>query len=55
MPPDATVQLSVRVPVELASALTALAARNDRTVSQELRRIIRAHVLPTQQPSNESA
>ncbi len=38
------VQVSVRVPVELAEALERVAEKEDRTVSAELRRIIRQHV-----------
>jgi len=38
------VQMSVRVPAELAEALERVAEREDRTVSAELRRIIRHHV-----------
>jgi predicted DNA-binding protein len=38
------IQMSVRVPVELAEALEQVAEREDRTVSAELRRIIRRHV-----------
>lgn len=39
------IQMSVRVPVELAEALERVAEKEDRTVSAELRRIIRRHVL----------
>ena len=38
------VQLSVRVPTDLVEALTRVAEEQDRTVSAELRRIIRRHV-----------
>jgi hypothetical protein len=38
------VQLSVRVPTDLVEALTRVAAEQDRTVSAELRRMIRRHV-----------
>ena len=38
------VQMSVRLPAELAEALERVAASEDRTVSAELRRIIRRHV-----------
>jgi len=41
---DRQVQMSVRVPAELAEALEKVAEREDRTVSAELRRIIRQHV-----------
>jgi hypothetical protein len=38
------VQLSFRIPAELATALERVAALEDRTVSAELRRLIRRHV-----------
>jgi predicted DNA-binding protein len=38
------VQMSVRLPADLAEALETVAEQEDRTVSAELRRIIRRHV-----------
>ena len=38
------VQLSFRIPADLAAALERVAATEDRTVSAELRRLIRRHV-----------
>lgn len=38
------VQLSFRIPIDLAKALERIAVREDRTVSAELRRLIRRHV-----------
>ncbi len=38
------IQLSFRVPADLAEALESVARQEDRTVSAELRRIIRLHV-----------
>jgi predicted DNA-binding protein len=42
------VQVSVRVPVEMAEAFERVAASEDRTVSAELRRIMRRHILAVQ-------
>lgn len=42
---DEHVQMSVRVPSELVSALEHAAADADRTLSAEVRRILRQHVL----------
>jgi predicted DNA-binding protein len=43
------VQMSVRLPADLAQALEQAARSEDRTVSAELRRIIRRHVLELRQ------
>jgi predicted DNA-binding protein len=40
------VQISARIPAELASGLEACAAREDRTLSAELRRAIRKYLTP---------
>jgi plasmid stability protein len=47
---EAHVQVSVRVPAEHVKALEQAAAEQDRTVSAELRRIIRQHV--SQEPTD---
>ena len=39
-----SVQVTVRVPVEQVDALGRIAAEADRTVSAEIRRLIRRHV-----------
>ena len=49
------VQMSVRVPAELAQALEKVAEREDRTVSAELRRIIRQHVASYGEPLAQGA
>ena len=49
------VQVSVRVPVELAQALEVVARNEDRTVSAELRRIIRRHVCEVRSVAEEGA
>jgi predicted DNA-binding protein len=41
------VQISARIPAELASGLEASAEREDRTLSAELRRAIRQYLIPT--------
>jgi hypothetical protein len=40
------VQISARIPAELASGLEESAAREDRTLSAELRRAIREYLAP---------
>ena len=40
------VQMSIRLPADLAEALEKKAKSEDRTVSAELRRLIRRHVAP---------
>ena len=45
MPTAPSPILAARVPAEIAVAFEALAAREDRTVSQELRRVIREYVV----------
>lgn len=47
--------MSVRVPVELAEALEEVAKNEDRTVSAELRRIIRRHVCEVRSVAQEGA
>ncbi len=46
------VHVSVRVPEALADALERIAAAEDRTVSAEVRRIIRNHVAAHAAPMN---
>ena len=53
---NAQVQVSFRIPADLAAALEKVAAREDRTVSAELRRMIRRHVAENvRQPMQEAA
>ena len=53
---DEQVQVSVRVPVELVTALEQAAKEGDRTLSAELRRAIRRHVgALTVAPTREAA
>lgn len=47
------VHVSVRVPRDLAAALEEIAAAKDRTISQEVRRLIRRHVTASGRPSGE--
>jgi predicted DNA-binding protein len=49
------VQVSVRVPVELVEALERRAADADRTLSAELRRLIKRHVGETRSMATEGA
>lgn len=49
------VHVSVRVPRDLAAALEEIAAAKDRTVSQEVRRLIRRHVTAFDRSGSESA
>lgn len=49
------VHVSVRVPRDLATALEKIAAEKERTVSQEVRRLIRRHVTASDRPRGESA
>ena len=42
-----SVQVTVRVPVEQVNALGRIAAEADRTISAEIRRLIRHHVTET--------
>jgi hypothetical protein len=41
---EGTVHITARVPVELARAFERLASAEDRSVSAELRRVMRRHV-----------
>ena len=43
---ELNVQMSVRLPKEHADALARIARENDRTISGELRRLIRIHCMP---------
>jgi len=45
-----SVQVTVRVPVEQVGELERIAAEADRTVSAEIRRLIRRHVTNEWQP-----
>jgi predicted DNA-binding protein len=44
------VQISARIPAELANGLEESAAREDRTLSAELRRAIRQYLTPSPEP-----
>ncbi len=44
------VQVSVRVPAEQVGALERLAAEEDRTLSGEIRRLIRLHLTEAPEP-----
>jgi predicted transcriptional regulator len=50
MPPEPTVQITVRVPVDHARALEEIGRANDRTLSAELRRVIRHHIERVRSP-----
>jgi predicted DNA-binding protein len=45
-----SVQVSVRVPADQVGALERIAAEADRTVSAEIRRLIRRHVTEAMEP-----